>query len=205
MCTCVCVCVCPCVCVSLCTCVPVCTCDGYCRRVLPPALCCFLSFFLSFLPAFFLSFLLWLFRSLLSRLFGLRNFAHLSLVGCLGLPWIAAQATHSDDGESGADARLVRIPGRPSIPAGTKRPIYWDTEDYPRHVGKDRGAPPYFPKPGQNLSVAIGFIPEANSTYSYFEATYVVQPNTHTRIHNADSRACSLSLLCRNVASWLAF
>jgi hypothetical protein len=51
------------------------------------------------------------------------------------------QATHSDDGESGADARVVRIPAKTNIPKGTKRPIYWDTESYPRHVGKDRGAP----------------------------------------------------------------
>ena len=70
------------------------------------------------------------------------------------------------------DARVVRIPARSNIPSGTKRPIYWDTEDYPRHVGKDRGAPEYYPKPGQNLSVPIGYIDEVESTYSYFEATY---------------------------------
>lgn len=83
-------------------------------------------------------------------------------------------ATHSDDGESGADARLVRIPARKNIPKGTKRPIYWDTEDYPRHVGEDRGASEYYPKPGQNLSVPIGYIDEVENTYSYFEATYAI-------------------------------
>ena len=84
------------------------------------------------------------------------------------------QATHSDDGESNADARLVHIPARKNIPAGTKRPIYFDTEDYPRHVGKDRGAPEYFPKPGQNASVPIGYIDEVENTYAYYEATYAI-------------------------------
>lgn len=83
-------------------------------------------------------------------------------------------ATHSDDGEGGADARFVRIPARTNIPAGTKRPVYWDTEDYPRHVGKDRGAEAYYPQPGQNDSVPIGYIDEVSSTYAYFEATYAI-------------------------------
>lgn len=84
----------------------------------------------------------------------------------------SVMCTHSDDGESGGDARVVRVPAKDHAP-GTRRPIYYDTEDFPRFVG-DRGVEAYLPKnnPGQKPSVPIGWIPEANHTFAYFEATY---------------------------------
>ena len=84
----------------------------------------------------------------------------------------SVMCTHSDDGESGGDARVVRVPEKDHAP-GTRRPIYYDTEDFPRFVG-DRGVEAYLPKnnPGQKPSVPIGWIPEANHTFAYFEATY---------------------------------
>ena len=51
----------------------------------------------------------------------------------------SVMCTHSDDGESNPDARIVRVPGVANIAAGAKRNIFWDTEDYPRHVGDKRG------------------------------------------------------------------
>jgi dipeptidase len=60
---------------------------------------------------------------------------------------------------------------------GVLRPIYWDTEDYPRFVGKNRGSD-YYPKPGQNLSEPIGYIPQVRHTFAYYDATYGVM-NEH--------------------------
>ena len=81
-------------------------------------------------------------------------------------------ATHSDDGGGSLDGRLVRIPGR-SYPEGTQRPVYYSPEVYPRFVGPDR-ADEYLPLPGQTSMTPIGWIPQVNQTYSYFEATYGV-------------------------------
>mmetsp|Transcript_32418 Transcript_32418/g.75317 ORF Transcript_32418/g.75317 Transcript_32418/m.75317 type:complete len:597 (-) Transcript_32418:156-1946(-) len=78
--------------------------------------------------------------------------------------------SHSDDGESNPDARLCFIP-RAEYPAGSQRPIYYDTEDYPRHVGHGRG-PCYEPQPGQKPYQPIGYIPQVGQTYAYYEATY---------------------------------
>ena len=56
---------------------------------------------------------------------------------------------------------------------GATRPIYYDTEDFPRFVG-DRGVEAYLQKnnPGFNASVPIGHIPQVEHTFGYFEATY---------------------------------
>ena len=86
----------------------------------------------------------------------------------------SVMCTHSDDGESNSDARIVRVPGVPHIAPGAKRDVFWDTEGYPRHVGDKRGVEEYFVanNPGQDPSVVIGTIPEANATFTYFEANY---------------------------------
>lgn len=78
--------------------------------------------------------------------------------------------SHSDDGETKGDARLCFVPAADHAP-GSTRPIYWDTEEYPRFVGESRGSC-YLPKPGEVPYTPIGFIPQVEHTYAYFEATY---------------------------------
>lgn len=80
-------------------------------------------------------------------------------------------ASHSDDGGGRSDPRLVPVPAA-DYPPNSLRPIFSDPELYPRYVGYDRKIPQYFPRPGQNQSVAIGFIPQVKHTFAYFEATY---------------------------------
>ena len=84
---------------------------------------------------------------------------------------ISVLATHSDDGESGSDARLVLVPAADHSP-GSVRDIFYDTEDFPRYVGKGRGIPAYYPSGDQKDSIPIGQIPQVNHTYQYLEATY---------------------------------
>lgn len=78
--------------------------------------------------------------------------------------------TQSDDGEARGDPRMCYIPAA-DHKSGDMRPIYWDTEEYPRFVGNHRG-PCYTAKPGQTPSKAIGYIPEVEHTYGYYEGTY---------------------------------
>jgi dipeptidase len=84
----------------------------------------------------------------------------------------SVMATHSDDGESGGDARVVKVPAM-DWARGSKRPIYYATEDYPRFVG-ERGVDAYRPanNPGAAPSVPLGFIEQVNHTFGYYEATY---------------------------------
>ena len=84
----------------------------------------------------------------------------------------SVMATHSDDGESGGDSRVVKVPAM-DWARGSKRPIYYATEDYPRFVG-ERGVDAYLPanNPGATPSVPIGFIEQVNHTFGYYEATY---------------------------------
>lgn len=78
--------------------------------------------------------------------------------------------SHSDDAEGADDNRMARVPAM-DYEEGTLRPIYWDTENYPRFVGKNRG-PDYYPQPGQKLSEPIGYIPQVRHTYAYYDTTY---------------------------------
>tara|TARA_B110001452_G_scaffold109724_1_gene91037 strand:- start:162 stop:1919 length:1758 start_codon:yes stop_codon:yes gene_type:complete len=84
----------------------------------------------------------------------------------------SVMCTHSDDGEANPDSRLVKVPASDHA-KGSTRPIYYDTEDYPRFVG-DRGVDAYLPKnnPGATPSVAIGSIPQVAHTFAYYEGTY---------------------------------
>ena len=84
----------------------------------------------------------------------------------------SVMATHTDDGESRGDSRVVRVPAMDHAP-GSQRPIYYATEDYPRFVG-DRGVEAYLPvnNPSASPSVPIGWIEQATHTFGYYEATY---------------------------------
>lgn len=54
------------------------------------------------------------------------------------------------------------------------RPVFPDTENYPRYVGTARG-PVYYPKPGQAMTQPIGHIPEVEETFAYLEGNYGIQ------------------------------
>eukprot|EP01038_Epipyxis_sp_PR26KG_P004851 gene4851-6799_t len=91
----------------------------------------------------------------------------------------SVMATHSNDAGGLMDPRLVKIPAN-DYPSGTLRPIYASPENYPRYVGKERNAAIYLPENCQAGNAAcvefkpIGYIPQVNHTYSYFEATYAI-------------------------------
>ena len=89
----------------------------------------------------------------------------------------SVMATHSNDGEGTTDPRLVRVPARDHNP-GDERPIWESPETYPRYVGYERGPSIYFPENCQagKYNCAsfepIGYIPQVNHTFAYFEQTY---------------------------------
>jgi dipeptidase len=77
-------------------------------------------------------------------------------------------------------------------PVGAKRPIYPDTEDWPRYIGSSRG-PSYLPGAypegaDQNTTKPIGYLPEIAHTYQYFDTNYGVM-NEH-QLHIGES-TCS--------------
>jgi dipeptidase len=92
-------------------------------------------------------------------------------------------ASHSADGGGTLDARLVYVPAR-DYATDSKRAVYASPENYPRYVGRERGIPAYFPEaceagPGKCESFeAMGYIPQVNHTYAYYESTYGIQ-NEH--------------------------
>ena len=79
--------------------------------------------------------------------------------------------SHSNDGEGDTDPRLVKVEAK-DHDVGSKRPIFYSPESYPRYVGTARGIPAYFPKPGQQEMEPIGYIPQVNHTFAYLEETY---------------------------------
>lgn len=89
----------------------------------------------------------------------------------------SVMSTHSNDGGGTTDPRLVKIPAQ-DFPAGSNRPIYASPENYPRYVGVERKAPAYYPENCQageshcKQFEPIGYIPQVNHTFAYFEATY---------------------------------
>lgn len=95
----------------------------------------------------------------------------------------SVMATHSNDGGGTTDPRLVKVPAR-DYPAGSQRPIWNSPENYPRYVGTERGVEAYFPEncqAGESKCKAftpIGYIPQVNHTFAYFEATYGIM-NEH--------------------------
>ena len=69
------------------------------------------------------------------------------------------------------DFRLVYVPAKDHKP-GEMRPVFQFFEEYPRIVSAER-APAYAPLPGQEPSI-VGYIPEVEHTYAYFDGVYAV-------------------------------
>jgi len=80
--------------------------------------------------------------------------------------------SHSNDGEYKGDPRLCYIAAA-DHKAGSMRPVYFDLIDGPRYVTYDRGDC-YIPKPGQNMSTPICYVPEVEHTFSYYEGSYSI-------------------------------
>ncbi len=92
---------------------------------------------------------------------------------------------HSDDGEM-FDSRLMYVPAADHKP-GSMRPVHYDacalghlprynSFTYRRYVGPARG--PDYVDPDAPQSVPIGFIPQVEHTYAYFDANYGIM-NEH--------------------------
>lgn len=92
---------------------------------------------------------------------------------------------HSDDSEL-FDQRLVHVPAADHKP-GSLRPVYYDAAalgDRPeyhaymlrRYVGIDRG--PVYNEPDRPQSIPLGYIPQVEHTYAYFEGSYAIM-NEH--------------------------
>ncbi len=92
---------------------------------------------------------------------------------------------HSDDSEL-FDQRLVYVPAADHKP-GSLRPVYYDASalgDKPeyhsyalrRYVGTDRG--PVYNEPDRPQSIPLGYIPQVEHTYAYFDGSYAIM-NEH--------------------------
>ena len=86
----------------------------------------------------------------------------------------AMVVTHSDDDEL-ADQRVIRVPAATHA-EGARRPVLPESYLYPRLVSKDRG--PFYDTPGWPETEPLGEIPQVESTYAYFDATYGIM-NEH--------------------------
>ena len=93
---------------------------------------------------------------------------------------------HSDDSELFADQRLVYVPAADHKP-GDMRPVYYDAcsigerpqfhgYSQPRYVGSDRG--PTYIDPTLPQSIPLGFIPQVEHTYAYYDGDYAIM-NEH--------------------------
>ena len=80
--------------------------------------------------------------------------------------------THSDDGEGKNDPRVLLVPPRDAV---AQRPVFPDTENYPRYVGPWRG-PGYAAQPGQNITQPIGYVEDTSAprTLQYFDGNYAI-------------------------------
>jgi dipeptidase len=85
--------------------------------------------------------------------------------------------SHSDDGDGASDPRAAWVPAA-DHPKGSARPIWPDTEDWPRFVGTDRGTA-YQPINGQAKTQPIGSIPQVEHTVGYIDGNYAVQNECH--------------------------
>jgi dipeptidase len=102
----------------------------------------------------------------------------------------SVMAAHSADGGGNTDPRLVRIPGNVyDLSKSPTRAVFASPESYPRYVGVDPRAPAgdipeYLPencKGNKETCSAwepIGFIPQVERTFAYYEAVYGVM-NEH--------------------------
>jgi len=83
--------------------------------------------------------------------------------------------SHSDDGDTGNDARLIYVPAMDHAP-GAKRDLFYTAESFPRYVGHAKGAG-YMPgkeTSGYNASIPIGQIEQVAHTFGYQSGTYGV-------------------------------
>ena len=87
--------------------------------------------------------------------------------------------SHSDDGHL-ADARLMYVPAA-NHKIGSKRPVYYDacaigelpkyaSFGYCRYAGDARG--PDYVNPNVPQTIPIGYIPQVEHTYAYFDGNY---------------------------------
>ena len=92
---------------------------------------------------------------------------------------------HSDDSEL-FDQRLVYVPAADHKP-GEMRPVFYDASSLGdrqkyhgytlrRYVGQERG--PVYDEPDQPQSIPLGYIPQVDHTYAYYDANYAVM-NEH--------------------------
>ena len=119
----------------------------------------------------------------------------------------SVMAAHSADGNGKTDPRLVQIKGNTYAP-GSKRPVYYSPENYPRYVGVDPrsegGIPAYLPENCDESDKncmpfePMGYIEQVEKTYSYMEAVYGVM-NEH-QVGIAES-TCSAVFSAQPVAS----
>lgn len=111
--------------------------------------------------------------------------------------------THSNDGEGTTDPRLAKVPAQ-YFEEGAMRPIWASPESYPRYVGYDRGARLYFPENCQagskncDIFEPIGYIPQVNHTFAYFENTYGTMNERQVALSES---TCSSVFVARSVAS----
>jgi len=81
---------------------------------------------------------------------------------------------HSEDsGPMTNDVRLARVP-RQQWPEGSLRPMYHWNMGYPRVVS-DKFGPDYAPMDGETPSKPLGYIPQVEKTWAYWDTTYGVQ------------------------------
>eukprot|EP00747_Dinoflagellata_sp_TGD_P138991 gnl/TRDRNA2_/TRDRNA2_175849_c2_seq2.p1 gnl/TRDRNA2_/TRDRNA2_175849_c2~~gnl/TRDRNA2_/TRDRNA2_175849_c2_seq2.p1 ORF type:complete len:626 (+),score=105.64 gnl/TRDRNA2_/TRDRNA2_175849_c2_seq2:163-1878(+) len=116
-------------------------------------------------------------------------------VGCGATADGSCMASTSADG-SPLDFRLVYVPAK-DHPKGSMRPIYAQKQDYPRYVDANR-APGYAPKLNQKNSVPIGYIPEVEHTYAYWDGVYGIM-NEHQLSFGESS--CSAKLTAAPLGS----
>lgn len=113
----------------------------------------------------------------------------------------SVMCSHTNDGGGNTDPRLVRIPAR-DYPAGSQRPVFASPESYPRYVGYDRNASEYYPEnclPGGNCGAfaPIGYIPQVEHTFAYYETTYGALNEKQVGIGES---TCSGVFVARSVA-----
>jgi len=83
--------------------------------------------------------------------------------------------THADDsGPTTTDLRLVRVPRR-QWPEGSKRPLFQYQFAYPRVVDPTSAAADYWPYGDDTARVPVGYIPQVNETYAYWDTDEGVQ------------------------------
>jgi hypothetical protein len=76
----------------------------------------------------------------------------------------------------------VRVPAA-DWPPNSRRKIVPDyAVGYPRYVGRDRGAPLYFPTGTDPLTNATGDIPQVSHTFAYYDGDYGMMYVRKTRM-----------------------